>query len=306
MKPWDVVGLLNKSGLTSSMKTKYLKKATKRLNLKLSKDHLFALKLSTRDTIQYATRNNIPITLYDFPAKKLKDSDIAIISTVTPVTVDDILMIREYHHDRSALMQHLGLTLSLQEASNIARPPVYFLSCYKYVLDTRPSLAQLKEIATNTMCSENGFVNLCQDFGIRPGLEDLIDVMGVFSQLSTVYSTAVSRNLDICPFTLIENKFPGRCIARHMISTACPIIYSTIIYKAGSIYPDPTVLNAKRSIKVIQRFFRFVIRKRATVTIQRNWRRAISNPNFELARKTTDSRIPSNVKKCAGFITLSI
>ena len=285
MKPWDVVGLLNKSGLTSSMKTKYLKKATKRLNLKLSKDHLFALKLSTRDTIQYATRNNIPITLHDFPAKKLKDSDIAIISTINPITVDDILTIRDYHHDRSALMKHLGLTISLHKAISIAKPPVYFLSCYKYVLERQPSLHELKEISKNTLCSENGFVNLCQDFGIRPGLEDLIDVMGVFSQLSTVYSTAVSRNLDICPFTLIENKFPGRSIARHMISNACPIIYSTTVFKPGSVYPDPTVLNAKRAIKVIQRFFRFVIRRRAAVTIQRNWRRAISNPNFELARK---------------------
>nr|WRJ70078.1 hypothetical protein TetV2_00633 [Oceanusvirus sp.] len=278
MKPWNAVKLINSSGLAPSEKAKCMKRARKRMSLRFEKEHLLALRLPPVDTVLSAKKMDIHLDFEDLfscaDVDKIDTHTIVAVAEHIPVSLRDLKRVRSFMYDQAHLAKTIGMTFSWEEVSAAIRP-LYCIKHFKSCLDRLPSMDEL--IALPYMDSDQ-FINLCREFGKEPTFQQVMQATAGYSR-NDVYWKCQKNGISVPSSYLLENGFTCNVLVRHMISTACPLIWNARLVDYGYFSFDQMhLVVAKLSVFRIQKFFRFVMRRRAAKKIQRAWRKATSDP----------------------------
>lgn len=291
MKPWTAISLLNKAGLPPKKRAGYLKKAIKRLGLKLTREQLLAANLSPVDTALLARRERMKLTVSDIfrhANRGVTTDEFVNIARFIKPTFEDINVVFKTVYDKTVAMQKLNMKVTVAEVTTPERIG-YELPSYAPFLVTRPTRA---EIAAFAHSLPETYAKTCTSFGYDVTFQEIMAMFNPFTAASTVYDKLARLGIPIPTEYMLNNWFPVQTLVRQMWARACPVVYNLDIREkwkadvghAGMAGTGLVLFRAKRAVRVIQRFARFIVRTRAAKTIQRAFRKCSSDPAFALAR----------------------
>jgi hypothetical protein len=282
MKTWRAVSLINKSRLPATQKVAYVNTAIKRFKLKLNEAQLISFGLSHIDTAKLSKRYSIPIEICKL--KCITKEDFVKVSKYINVKHIDVFKCFEHSSDRVEILKRLNMKIDFFFLNGqLSKNEEMFL--YKDVINRRPLRVEINAFCQVYRVGIHMYGRTCREFGYEPIFEDAVNTLSPFISPVRVYFDCISSNIKVDWKFLIDRKAPVGILVRHMWNTGEQNLYNHVL---NPIIYGPNILNfihAKMCIRRIQSFFRFCIKTRAAIKIQRRWRKSVSDPTFILTRK---------------------
>jgi hypothetical protein len=283
MKTWRAVSLINKSRLPSTQKLAYVTTAIKRFKLCLNEAQLISFGFNHVDTAKLSKRYSIPIEVSKL--KGITKEDFVKVSKYINVTAYDIFTCFKNSTDRIQILQRLNMKVDVfLLLGQLNKNEEMFL--YKSVINRLPSRVEIDGFCQMNRVGIQMYERTCREFGYDPIFEDAVNTLSPFTNPVRVYFDCISSNIKVNWEYLIDRKAPVGILVRHMWNTGEPNLYNHKL--SQNVYGDQSILAfiyAKICIRKIQSFFRYCIKSRAAIKIQRRWRKSVSDPTFILTRK---------------------
>ena len=285
MKTWTAISLLNKSGLPLRQKSVYLKKAIQRLKLKLSSEHLLAANLDPRDTANISRKQKIDISIsdiYQHNNRRWTLTEFLEVACIIPASFADIDRVFTTTHDKTRAMKALNMKVTIDEITTATRIGHEILS-YAPFLRQPPTIFQISRF-TRVSSGIGCFARACIKFGYPLTFEMLIQKFNPFIPHSRIFEEIVSWGIEFPTEYMLDHFYSVDLLIRQMWIRACPIVYDLDLSSRHGPYAAYKLFRAKRAIRVIQRFARFIVKTKAAKKIQRAWRKCVSDPGYLVAR----------------------
>ena len=281
MKTWTAISLLNKSGLPMKQKSVYLKKAVQRMNLKLSREHLLAANLVPRDTAIFARKHSIALSIADIHKhsnRRWAPNEFIDVARFVQATFADIDTVFATTFDKTRVMQALNMKVSVEEITTSTRIGHEILSYAPFLRET-PTVAQISRF-TRVSSGPTCFAQACLKFGYPLTFELLIERFNPFTPHATIFEAITGWGVEFPTGYMLDHFYSADLLIRQMWLRACPILYEINLASTYGRPPAYKLFRAKRAIRVIQRFARFIAKTKAAKKIQRAWRKCASDPRY--------------------------
>lgn len=282
---------MNKSRLPTEEKAVYLKKAIKRLKIKLDREHVLAMELAPADTAEICKSMRIPIRFPDLKRCRSRITipqfyEVAAIAATKP-TYQDVASCFGYSMDRREVIRSLKIPITVEEFTACPLTEVSDFPKYVGLLDRTPTLEEIFSFyGRGTAVYQMGFMlETCKAFGYSLQFHDILPTLPPFQHPGMLYDDLFRHGITIPTEYMLVRWFPIDLFVRQLWVRACPQVFAMV--------PDPLygpvgrakLFKAKRSIRIIQRFARFCVRTNAAKRIQRAWRKCVSDPSHRVARR---------------------
>ena len=285
MKTWTAISLLNRAGLPVKQKAVYLKRAIRRLDLRVSRDHLLAANLAPIDTASLSKKHGIELKICDmfrYTNRPWTVDEFVAVGRIIPPTFKDVDTAIQYVSNKVEVMQKLAMKVSVEDIMTPGRLG-YEIVTYANFLRERPTL---DEIVTFTRVSygPSCFANACIKFGYPISFATMISMSNPFMEARNVFKVMTRFGVEIPTPYMVENFYPVDVLVHQMWTHCCPIVYTLDLPPRYGRHARAKLFAGKRSIRVIQRFARACRMARAAKAIQRAWRKCITDPSYGVAR----------------------
>jgi hypothetical protein len=285
MKTWTAISLLNKSGLPVKQKSVYLKKAVQRMNLKLSREHLLAANLVPRDTAIFARKHSIGLSIAEIHKhsnRRWTPNEFLDVARFTQATFADIDAVFTTIFDKTRVMKALNMKVSVEEITTATRIGHEILSYAPFLRET-PTVAQIARF-TRVSSGVSCFAQACLKFGHPLSFDMLIQKFNPFIPHENIFETITALGVEFPTGYMLDHYYSADLLIRQMWLRACPVVYCLELSSRHGPYAAYKLFRAKRAIRVIQRFARFITKTKAAKKIQRAWRKCASDPRYAVAR----------------------
>lgn len=256
--------------------------------------HIAALKLPPPAATELARSAGIEFSAADLVRHRIARSPqdmVALAESSHAPSVDDIVDLpRCAPEDKARAIESLGMMLTWDQARRLCAGSSSAMRPATLKLIREPPTRD--EILSFMMTSDRSLKQmavLLRHYGHEPEYLDFFFVAHPLMRKRDIFAELEDAGVTAPSQILRDLRFPVDILVRQMWKQACPLIfgYNMSAPPAASYYlPDErlSVLRAKAAIRCIQRFGRHIRRTRAATRIQREWRRAISDPLRSLAR----------------------